>query len=226
MAFQAESDVHFPISTGRDKFRHLSFPFDSLQRRPRHNSIFILFDSGEEVLGITVASKSGVRQARYLEVGFLRAGGRFSEGRKKFSYGEKNSGSISRCSCGCRHASAQCEPLTMVAVRCLGTITLAFADSQGNLQVNASKPVMLHNALTSIELLTDASRSFLIVGAIGIEPNKKHIREHLGNCLMLVTALNPNIGYEKTAKISPTARRCHAGGRPLRSGPWWHPVPG
>jgi hypothetical protein len=104
-AFQAESGVHFPISTVRDKFRHLSLPFDTLQRLPGHDSVFIRFDSGEEVLGIAVASKNGVRQARYSEVGFLRAGGRFSEGRDKFSYGEKNSGSISRCSCGCSHAS-------------------------------------------------------------------------------------------------------------------------
>ena len=72
-AFQPESGVHFPISTGRDKFQHL-------QRPPRHNSVFILFDSGEEALGIAVGSKSGVRQARYEEVGFLRTGGRFSEG--------------------------------------------------------------------------------------------------------------------------------------------------
>ena len=87
--FQAESGVHFPISTGRDKFRHLSLPFDTLQRLPGHDSVFILFDSGEEVLGIAVASKNGVRQARYSEVGFLRAGGRFSEARKNFSYGEQ-----------------------------------------------------------------------------------------------------------------------------------------
>ena len=60
---------------------------------------------------------------------------------------------------------------------------------------------MLHNVLTPIELLTDASRSFCDRCAIGIEPNKKRIREHLGNCLMLVTALNPNIGHEKAAKI-------------------------
>ena len=67
------------------------------------------------------------------------------------------------------------------------------------------KPVILHNVLTSIELLTDASRSFCDRCAIGIEPNKKRIREHLGNCLMLVTALNPHIGYEKAAKMSLTA---------------------
>jgi fumarate hydratase class II len=60
---------------------------------------------------------------------------------------------------------------------------------------------MLHNVLTSTELLTDASRSFCDRYAIGIEPNKKRIREHLGNYLMVVTALNPHIGYQKAAKI-------------------------
>jgi fumarate hydratase class II len=82
---------------------------------------------------------------------------------------------------------------------------VAFAGSQGNFQLNVYKPVMLHNVLTSTELLTDASRSFCDRCAIGIEPNKERIREHLGNCLMLVTALNPHIGYEKAAKISLTA---------------------
>ena len=64
---------------------------------------------------------------------------------------------------------------------------------------------MLHDVLTSIEFLTDAYRSLLIVAPLGLNPNKKRIREHLGNCLMLVTALNPHIGYEKAAKISLTA---------------------
>ena len=82
---------------------------------------------------------------------------------------------------------------------------VAFAASHGNFQLNVYKPVMLHNVLTSIELLTDVSRSFCDRCAIGIEPNKKRISEHLGNCLMLVTALNPHIGYEKAAKISLTA---------------------
>jgi fumarate hydratase, class II len=63
---------------------------------------------------------------------------------------------------------------------------------------------MLHNILTSIEVLTDASRSFWNRCATEIEPNKKRIREHLDNCLMLVMALNPHIGYEKAAKISLT----------------------
>ena len=91
----------------------------------------------------------------------------------------------------------------MVAVQVFGNDhAVAFAGSQGNFQLNVYKPVMLHNVLTSIELLTDASRSFCDRCAIGIEPNKKRIREHLGNCLMLVTALNPHIGYEGCEDLS------------------------
>ena len=102
----------------------------------------------------------------------------------------------------------QCEALTMVAVQVFGNDhAVAFAGSQGNFQLNVYKPVMLHNVLTSIELLTDASRSFCDRCAIGIEPNEKCIKEHLDHSLMLVTALNPHVGYEKAAKISLTAYR-------------------
>ncbi len=102
----------------------------------------------------------------------------------------------------------QCEALTMVAVQVFGNDhAVAFAGSQGNFQLNVYKPVMLHNVLTSIELLGDACRSFCDRCAIGIEPNEKRIKEHLDNSLMLVTALNPHIGYEKAAKISLTAYR-------------------
>jgi fumarate hydratase class II len=100
----------------------------------------------------------------------------------------------------------QCEALTMVAVQVFGNDhAVAFAGSQGNFQLNVYKPVMLHNVLTSIELLADASRSFCHRCANGIEPNEKRIKDHLDNSLMLVTALNPHIGYEKAAKISLTA---------------------
>jgi len=100
----------------------------------------------------------------------------------------------------------QCEALTMVAVQVFGNDhAVALAGSQGNFQLNVYKPVMLHNVLTSIELLTDACRSFCDRCAIGIEPNAKRIKEHLDHSLMLVTALNPHIGYEKAAKISLTA---------------------
>jgi fumarate hydratase, class II len=100
----------------------------------------------------------------------------------------------------------QCEAITMVAVQVFGNDhAVAFAGSQGSFQLNVYKPVMLHNVLTSVELLADACRSFCDRCAIGIEPNKKRIKEHLDNSLMLVTALNPHIGYEKAAKISLTA---------------------
>jgi fumarate hydratase class II len=100
----------------------------------------------------------------------------------------------------------QCEALTMVAVQVFGNDhAVAFAGSQGNFQLNVFKPVILHNVLTSVELLTDACRSFCDHCAIGIEPNAKRIQEHLQNSLMLVTALNPHIGYEQAAKISLTA---------------------
>jgi fumarate hydratase, class II len=102
----------------------------------------------------------------------------------------------------------QCEALTMVAVQVFGNDhAVAFAGSQGNFQLNVFKPVMLHNVLESIEILSDAIRAFDDNCAQGIEPNEKRIREHLENSLMLVTALNPHIGYEKAAKIAITAHK-------------------
>jgi fumarate hydratase class II len=97
----------------------------------------------------------------------------------------------------------QCEALTMVAAQVFGNDhAVAFAGSQGNFQLNVFKPVILHNVLVSIELLSDGCRSFARRCAAGIEPNRKRISEHLQSGLMLVTALNPHIGYEKAAEIS------------------------
>jgi fumarate hydratase, class II len=102
----------------------------------------------------------------------------------------------------------QCEALTMVAVQVFGNDhAVAFAGSQGNFQLNVYKPVILHNVLESIHLLAEGARSFNDRCAAGIEPNEKRIREHLENSLMLVTALNPHIGYEKSAQISLKAYR-------------------
>jgi fumarate hydratase, class II len=96
----------------------------------------------------------------------------------------------------------------MVAVQVFGNDhAVAFAGSQGNFQLNVYKPVILHNVLESIQLLTETARSFNDHCATGIEPNEKRIREHLDNSLMLVTALNPHIGYEKAAQISLKAYR-------------------
>ena len=102
----------------------------------------------------------------------------------------------------------QCEALTMVAVQVFGNDhAVAFAGSQGNFQLNVYKPVILHNVLESLRLLAEAARSFNDRCAAGIEPNAKRIREHLDDSLMLVTALNPHIGYEKAAQISLKAYR-------------------
>jgi fumarate hydratase class II len=102
----------------------------------------------------------------------------------------------------------QCEALSMVAVQVFGNDhAVAFAGSQGNFQLNVYKPVMLHNVLESIRLLSDACRAFDEHCARGIAPADGRIREHLDNSLMLVTALNPHIGYEKSAEIALRAHR-------------------
>jgi fumarate hydratase class II len=85
---------------------------------------------------------------------------------------------------------------TMVAVQVFGNVhAMAFAGSQGNFQLNVFKPLILHNVLVSIDLLADGCPSFSQRCAAGIEPNRKRIDEHLQSTLMLVTALNPHIGY-------------------------------
>lgn len=102
----------------------------------------------------------------------------------------------------------QCEALTMVCVQVFGNdASVAFAGSQGNFQLNVYKPVMVHNVLESIDLLADACLSFNEHCAMGIEPNKSVINKHLTNNLMLVTALNKHIGYDKAAKIAKTAHK-------------------
>jgi fumarate hydratase class II len=102
----------------------------------------------------------------------------------------------------------QCEALTMVAVQVFGNDhAVAFAGSQGNFQLNVYKPVILHNVLESVQLLAEALRAFNDHCAEGLEPDEKRIREHLDHSLMLVTALNPHIGYEKAAQISLKAYR-------------------
>src|SRR5690606_6668723 len=90
----------------------------------------------------------------------------------------------------------QCEALTMVCVQVFGNdAAVAFAGSQGNFQLNVFKPVMAHNVLESIELLADASAAVRQHCASGIEPNLARINANLKQNLMLVTALNPHIGY-------------------------------
>ena len=102
----------------------------------------------------------------------------------------------------------QSEAMTMVCVQVFGNdAAVAFAGSQGAFQLNVYKPVMLHNVLESASLLADACRSFNDHCAVGIEPNRPVIEAHLKDSLMLVTALTPHIGYEKSAQIALKAHR-------------------
>ena len=100
----------------------------------------------------------------------------------------------------------QCEALTMVCVQVYGAdAAVAFAGSQGNFQLNVYKPVMAHNVLESLLLLGDGMSAFNAFCARGIEPNREVIARHLEDNLMLVTALNPHIGYDNAAKIAKKA---------------------
>ena len=109
----------------------------------------------------------------------------------------------------------QCEALTMVCVQVFGNdAAVAFAGSQGHFQLNVFKPLMVHNVLESASLVADACDSMRINCAAGIEPNLARIKEHLDDSLMLVTALNPHIGYEKAAKI---AKQAHLEGTSLKA---------
>jgi fumarate hydratase class II len=102
----------------------------------------------------------------------------------------------------------QCEALTQVAVQVFGNdCAVAFAGSQGNFQLNAFKPIILHNLLESIDLLGEACRSFEEHCARGFEPVPATIERHLNSSLMLVTAISPHIGYDKAAKIALSAHR-------------------
>ena len=108
----------------------------------------------------------------------------------------------------------QCEAMTMVCVQVFGNdAAIGFAGSQGNFQLNVYKPVMIHNLLWSARLLADACRSFDCNCAVGIEPGLAAIDRNLKGSLMLVTALNQHIGYDKAAKV---AKKAYIDGTTLR----------
>jgi fumarate hydratase class II len=109
----------------------------------------------------------------------------------------------------------QCEAMTMVCVQVMGNDTaIAIAGSQGNFELNVFKPVMIHNLLHSIRLLKDACRSFTDHLVVGIEPDRDRIQGFLQSSLMLVTALNPAIGYDKAAQV---AKKAYAENKTLRA---------
>lgn len=108
----------------------------------------------------------------------------------------------------------QVEAITMVCAQVMGNdVAVSIGGSNGHFELNVFKPVMIYNLLQSAELIGDACVSFAEKCVCGIEPNHPRVKEHLENSLMLVTALNPHIGYYKAAEI---AKKAHAEGTTLR----------
>jgi fumarate hydratase class II len=100
----------------------------------------------------------------------------------------------------------QAEALTMVAAQVMGNdVAIGIAGASGHFELNVFKPVMIHNLLESVGLLADACDSFTRHCVIGIEPNRDAIARHVSNSLMLVTALNPVIGYDQAAQVAKLA---------------------
>jgi fumarate hydratase, class II len=108
----------------------------------------------------------------------------------------------------------QSEAMTMVCVQVIGNDTaISLAGTQGNFELSVFKPVIIHNLLHSIRLLADSCRSFTDYCVVGIQANREQIEHFLANSLMLVTALSPRIGYDKSAQV---AYKAHKEGKTLR----------
>ena len=108
----------------------------------------------------------------------------------------------------------QCEALIMVCIQVIGNdAAVAVAGSRGNLELNVCKPVIIHNVMNSVGLLTDATRTFREFAVEGMEVDRQRMAEYVQNSLMLVTALTPIIGYDKAAEV---AKKAHHDGMSLR----------
>ena len=102
----------------------------------------------------------------------------------------------------------QCEALSMVCAQVMGyDVSVGFGGSMGHLELNAFKPLIIYNVITSIHLLTDGLNSFREKCLSGLKPNKERIQNLMENSLMLVTALTPHIGYDKAAQIAKSAHK-------------------
>jgi fumarate hydratase class II len=108
----------------------------------------------------------------------------------------------------------QCEAMTMVAAQVIGNdVSVNMGGATGHFELNVFKPVMIYNLLQSIRLIADSCEMFNQNCAVGIKPNVENIKKNLNNSLMLVTALNPHIGYDNAAKV---AKKAHAEGTTLK----------
>ncbi|HEX7599369.1 MAG TPA: class II fumarate hydratase, partial [Polyangia bacterium] len=109
----------------------------------------------------------------------------------------------------------QCEAMTMLAAQVMGNdVAINLGGMSGNFELNVFKPLIIHNFLQSVRLIADGCDSFRENCVLGIAPNAERIKHNLDNSLMLVTALNPHIGYDKAAKI---AKHAHSQGMTLRA---------
>ena len=107
----------------------------------------------------------------------------------------------------------QCEALTMVCAQVVGNHSaITFGGAQGHFELNVFKPLMIANLLSSVRLLADSSRCFTKSCVVGIEANRQRISDLMAQSLMLVTALNPHIGYDKASQI---AKKAHKEGTTL-----------
>jgi fumarate hydratase class II len=112
----------------------------------------------------------------------------------------------------------QCEALTMLCAQVMGNdVAINMGGASGNFELNVFRPMVIHNFLQSVRLLADGMVSFNDHCAVGIEPNRERIEELVERSLMLVTALNPHIGYDKAAAI---AKKAHQEGISLREAAW------
>jgi fumarate hydratase class II len=108
----------------------------------------------------------------------------------------------------------QCEAMTMLCAQVMGNdVAINIGGASGNFELNVYKPLLIHNFLQSVRLLADGCRNFREFCIEGLEANRKTIEAHLTNSLMLVTALNPHIGYDNAAKI---AKKAHHEGKTLK----------
>ena len=108
----------------------------------------------------------------------------------------------------------QSEAMTMLCAQVMGNdVAISLGGASGNFELNVFKPLIIHNFLQSCRLLADGMRSFRVHCAVGIEPNLARLKENLERSLMLVTALNPHIGYDNAAKI---AKKAHKEGKTLK----------
>lgn len=109
----------------------------------------------------------------------------------------------------------QCEAMTMICAQVMGNdVAINFGGASGNFELNVYKPLIIHNFLQSVRLISEGANSFEEFCVRGIEPNMKRIAEHLQNSLMLVTALNTKIGYDKAAEI---AKKAHHEDKTLKA---------